>query len=924
MKRKIKSGIFAELFNGEDSETHERVVVKLELLQSRRSRLEWEAEVYRQLNNFVGIPRLYYYGKTRKHAMLVISFLGKSLEELASRLPYHRFTLKTVLMLADQMLSCIEAVHRCGIVHRDVKPDNFLIGTGKARNQVFIIDFNVSKSYLTSRRHHIPFFQGRTLTGTARYASVGALEGKEQSRRDDLEALGYTWLYLLRGNLPWMGFQTGANDGLYANICKAKASTPFEELCRGFPDEFCRYFQLVRSLSFTEDPHYDTYRAMFREAFLRENFIYDYMYDWVKMKRVSEPKAESGFEEAAPVKKSISAMTHRSFGTNHGDASTSSSRLSGFRESDETEITGMSPSRGQGDSDLASARTSGPDVGDDWNHISALDTDDEERVFSEAGMDASPEHQTLEKEALKRRNTLPVTDDRVIDRAPSSRSRRRRSQERTKNDDESLRGDDLRHHFSDLIAERDHLSGNVAQLDQIMKSHSEKISGLEERLSELQQTLAETRQTHREGLASEQAKIADLDRHLSETIAERDNLSADVSNLRETMKSKSDQIADLEKQLIRVQTTLDEARQTHDEASTTSRTRIAELEHQLSDITIERDHLSGSVTKLDQIVKTDSEKINDLEGRLSELQQTHDETRQTPPAALISEQAKIADLDRHLSEVTAELDRLSADVARLTEIIRTQNANPNDKPVFPHISNIDGNETEVPGIDDIMKGRDDDSHTLKDIASGSILDDIDDLIKRTSEDPEYSITSIDMIETVHSMVSEGADYLKLPTSGTPDISTAAIFRMTHEDPDFGSLLDQEASISQSGDFGFWNGDANSEGSESLLTRDHRDDKHMSGSEDGNEAENEDADANDGEIEIVSRNGTDDGNDDASRHGNVSGEGSRNGNGNGNGSVSEGRNVIERDHEEEEEEEEEEKNGNEDEDETVNEDSGANG
>lgn len=215
---------------------------------------------------------------------MVLELLGPSLEDLFDYCK-RKFTTKTVLMIADQMVQRMEYIHNKGFLHRDIKPDNFLIGLGKKQHIVYCIDYGLSKRFKDSRTgEHIPYRDGKSLTGTARYASANCHLGVEQARRDDLESIGFILVYFLKGKLPWQGLQAKNKNGKYDRIKEKKVATSIEELCRGVPKEIHKYLNYCRSLKFSERPDYKGLRNYFADAFERLGFDHDYYYDWILKK----------------------------------------------------------------------------------------------------------------------------------------------------------------------------------------------------------------------------------------------------------------------------------------------------------------------------------------------------------------------------------------------------------------------------------------------------------------------------------------------------------------------------------------------------------------------------------------------------------------------------------------------------------------
>ncbi|KAG5559172.1 hypothetical protein RHGRI_008925 [Rhododendron griersonianum] len=292
--RKIGSGSFGEIYLGTNIQTNEEVAIKLENVKTKHPQLLYESKLYRILQGGTGIPNVRWFGMEGDYNVLVMDLLGPSLEDLFNFCS-RKLSLKTVLMLADQMINRVEFVHSKSFLHRDIKPDNFLMGLGRRANQqgilclptlqVYIIDFGLAKKYRDTTTHqHIPYRENKNLTGTARYASMNTHLGIEQSRRDDLESLGYVLMYFLRGSLPWQGLKAGNKKQKYEKISERKVSTSIEALCRGYPTEFASYFHYCRSLRFDDKPDYAYLKRIFRDLFIREGFQFDYVFDWTILK----------------------------------------------------------------------------------------------------------------------------------------------------------------------------------------------------------------------------------------------------------------------------------------------------------------------------------------------------------------------------------------------------------------------------------------------------------------------------------------------------------------------------------------------------------------------------------------------------------------------------------------------------------------
>lgn len=208
-----------------------------------------------------------------------MELLGTSLEDLMEK--RKKFSVKTVAMIGYQMVSLLEHIHNKHIIHRDIKPDNFVLGLEENNQYLYIIDFGLAKKFRSSKTLvQYPLINKKKLTGTARYASVNALKGYEQSRRDDLEAVAYVLLYLVRASLPWQGLFVKNKEDRYKKILKKKEETSAKELCFGYPKQFETLVDYTKRLEYTEEPDYEMLRELFTSIVSSLKWNFDYIYDW--------------------------------------------------------------------------------------------------------------------------------------------------------------------------------------------------------------------------------------------------------------------------------------------------------------------------------------------------------------------------------------------------------------------------------------------------------------------------------------------------------------------------------------------------------------------------------------------------------------------------------------------------------------------
>ncbi|KAL5084825.1 hypothetical protein Trisim1_011385 [Trichoderma cf. simile WF8] len=289
----IGQGGFGSVYIATDLQTNQIVAVKLQNLPpgsqsspSQMDNLESESFYYTLLRNNPGIATHHENGRQEKigrqaaHEFMVYELLGPSLQTLFYRCG-KKFSLKTTLMLADQLLERLELFDSHKIVHRDIKPDNFVMGFGKENGKmVYILDLGLVGEY--TKDEEVVVAPSYAFCGTYYWAPIAAHLNRSQSPKDDLESLAYMLIYFASGSLPWQGCakENENDDTLSERVTRFKLGLPIKQICQGLPSPFARHLMYARSARYNHKPKYAELRAMYRRLMKRLGYKYDGVYDW--------------------------------------------------------------------------------------------------------------------------------------------------------------------------------------------------------------------------------------------------------------------------------------------------------------------------------------------------------------------------------------------------------------------------------------------------------------------------------------------------------------------------------------------------------------------------------------------------------------------------------------------------------------------
>lgn len=285
----IGEGCFGQVFRGHDRGSGQQVAIKMEDRHSDAAgSLKIERDVLLQMADPVlvqGFAELFHFGNIKSGTVLVMELLGRSLADSVEAADGKLDTKSTVLV-AEQVLCRIEYLHSKGVIHRDVKPENFMWGRDRKVHHLYLIDFGLVGRYW-SKNQHVPMRSHQGLVGTARYTSINVHKGFSQSRRDDCEAIAHMLAFCLRGRLPWSGLKVKDDRDRNKMIGEVKAATDIDELFEGFPSEFPSYLGYCRRLEYSARPDYEQMLYMFSKLRKRLGVVEDHHLSWLRHQKIN-------------------------------------------------------------------------------------------------------------------------------------------------------------------------------------------------------------------------------------------------------------------------------------------------------------------------------------------------------------------------------------------------------------------------------------------------------------------------------------------------------------------------------------------------------------------------------------------------------------------------------------------------------------
>ena len=282
LSKKLGEGAFGKIYECQNIKNKQTYAAKIEYHSAPNPQLYQESKIMTEMKGKLGFPTCYQVIYLKQELVMVTDLLGPNIQDIMDNIEGKKFTMKSTLILTEQMLKRLRDLHEKGIIHRDMKPENFVIGKGKNEKLIYMIDFGLSRHYLIEKtQQHIPMKSDRSIVGTLRYISMNCHEGLEVSRRDDLESLAYMMIHFVIGELPWMGIKAKSLGEKYKRVYEKKQETVPDDICKILPDEMKSFLQHILNLEFEEKPNYDYLEGLIKSLKSKYGFKNDDNFEWL-------------------------------------------------------------------------------------------------------------------------------------------------------------------------------------------------------------------------------------------------------------------------------------------------------------------------------------------------------------------------------------------------------------------------------------------------------------------------------------------------------------------------------------------------------------------------------------------------------------------------------------------------------------------
>jgi casein kinase 1 len=280
--RKLGGGAFGKIYSCINNKTKELYACKIEKPDIESPQLSNEYKILNILKNYPFFPKCYKFCSSPHGHLLILDHLGPNLGFIMSKLPNQKYSMKSTLMIMTQCLERLKEIHEKGIIHRDMKPENFVIGyKGKEKN-IYLIDFGLSKSTIGEKKNLnlLNIKKEKIVIGTVRYISLNTHLGNEQYKKDDLESLAYIMIYFIKGELPWQNIKAKSRKEKYSKIYQIKKKTVPKELTNYLPEEMKTFLNYILNLNVKQKPDYAKLNNLINNLMNKYSYSNDLQFDW--------------------------------------------------------------------------------------------------------------------------------------------------------------------------------------------------------------------------------------------------------------------------------------------------------------------------------------------------------------------------------------------------------------------------------------------------------------------------------------------------------------------------------------------------------------------------------------------------------------------------------------------------------------------